>query len=329
MTETVLVTGGAGFIGRATVDALANAGFSVRVGVRRSTSATMGATISVACDLDKPEQIMLAVRDMSAIVHCAYGDEAAMSRQCAALLAAMSSAGVNRLVYFSSIAVYGDALKPGIDDPIDADRLAGTYASAKARCEQLVREWVEGHGERCAIILRPGIVYGQGSPFWTDKLARRIRADIWGDFGPLADGIAPLVHVDDVAGAATAAIQRLAKTAEPIQAVDLIGPETPTWNEYSRRVAMTIGAAPLRRVGSTQLAWWRLCAVPAKVFRRLGLRGAERAALAPTGGELQIMSRHAVYDREQAKVVLGNAPSIGLDEGLRRTFGDQETRPLP
>jgi len=327
MMETVLVTGGTGFIGRAVTKTLADAGYDVRVGVRRSGSSGTGST--VPCDLDKPEEVALAVRDTSAVVHCAYGDEAAMPRQCAALLAAMANAGVNRLVYFSSIAVYGDVLEPKVDDPIDAGQLVGTYASAKARCEQLVREWAEGNAERHAIILRPGIVYGTGSPFWIEKLSQRIKAGVWGDFGPLADGLAPLVHVDDVAGAATAAVQRLAETAEPLQAVDLIGPETPTWNEYARRVAVSIGTAPLRRVGPAQLGWWRLCALPAKVFRRLGLPGFERAALAPTGGELLIMSRRAVYDWKRAKAVLGNAPSIGLDEGLRRTFENQETRPLP
>jgi len=327
MTATVLVTGGAGFIGRAVTKALDDAGFSVRVGVRGNGSSGTGST--VLCDLDKPEQIAGAVRNTSTVVHCAYGDEAAMPRQCAALLAAMTSAGVNRLVYFSSIAVYGDALKPKVDDPIDASGLAGTYASAKAECEQLVREWVEGDADRHAIILRPGIVYGAGSPFWIEKLSRRIEAGVWGDFGPLADGLAPLVHVDDVAVAATAATRRLAETAEPLQAVDLIGPEMPTWNEYSRRVAASMGAAPLRCVGPARLGWGRLCAFPAKVFRRLGLPGFERAALAPTGGELQIMSRRAVYDRERAKAVLGSAPSIGLDEGLSRSFEDQETRPLP
>src|SRR5690606_23278954 len=137
-------------------------------------------------------------------------DEAAMTRQCAALLDAMSAAGVERLVYFSSIAVYGDATAPRIDDPINVNGLSGAYARGKAECEQLVRVWAEVDPARRAIILRPGIIYGACSPFWTEKLSQRIRAGVWGDFGPAGEGIAPLVHVDDVAEAANRAVERLA-----------------------------------------------------------------------------------------------------------------------
>jgi nucleoside-diphosphate-sugar epimerase len=321
MTETVLVTGGAGFIGRSVAAALTNAGYSVRAGVRSLPGPALANIASVPCDLDSPDQVAEAVTGASAVVHCAYGDEDAMTRQCAVLLAAMSGAGVERLVYFSSIAVYGDATDPRIIDPIDMDRLSGPYARGKADCERLVRDWVSESFTRRAIILRPGIVYGKGSPFWVEKLSQRIRAGVWADFGPAGGGFAPLVHVDDVAYAASKAVRRLPDLSGAVPAIDLVGPETLTWNDYSQRVAQAIGMGPLPRIGQAKLAWWQVRAIPAKVFNRLGVPGFKRAALAPTGGELKNMARRAVYDRARAQAVLGAAPSIALDEGVRRTFG--------
>lgn len=328
MTETALVTGGAGFIGRAVAAALAEAGYSVRAGVRSRSGPVLADVAPVPCDLDKPEQVAAAVSDMSAVVHCAYGDEAAMTRQNAVLLEAMSRAGVERLVYFSSIAVYGDATAPRSVDPIDMNSLSDTYARGKAECEQMVRDWVADSLSRRAIILRPGIVYGKGSPFWIEKLAQRIEAGVWGDFGPAGDGFAPLVHVDDVANAASKALQRLPDLSGAVPAIDLVGPETPTWNDYSQQVAHAIGAGPLPRISQAKLAWWQVRALPAKAFNRLGVPGFARAALAPTGGELKNMARRAVYDRARAQAVLGAAPSIGLNAGLQLTFG-QDTRPEP
>lgn len=327
MSDCVLVTGAAGFIGAAIVDTLRGADHDVRAGGRHP-SAAAGA---VACDLDDPRQVAAAMAGVACVVHCAYGEESAMPRQCATLLRAMSAAGVRGLVHFSSIAVYGNEAEPR-GAALPPDGLEGTYARAKAECEGLVRAWAGEEAGRRAVILRPGIVYGAGSRFWVDKMAARIRANIWGNFGPRADAPAPLVHVDDVARAAAAAADltiRAGAMSRPVEALDLIGPETPSWNAYFEALAAAIGESPLPRIGPARLAWRRLLAVSAKVWRKTGLPGGGRAALAPTGGELRLFARHAVYDKARTAQLLGFSPEIGLAEGLSRSVPGQDTRPAP
>ena len=323
MTSTILVTGGTGFIGSVIVRQLAEAGQKVRSGTRRTGQSVQSGAISVACDLDKPADLRLATEGVAAVVHCAYGDEAAMAHQCANLLAAMTENHVSRLVYFSSIAVYGESQHPSLDAPIDPRELQGTYATGKAASELLIRAWADQHPGRHAIILRPGIVYGKGSPFWIDKLAERIRLGIWGDFGALAEGPAPLVHVDDVAAVTVAAVNLLEKSdiaLAPVQTFDVIGPETPRWNTYFHALAKAISVPPLKNVSRARLKWWQLVAVPAKIWRRSGLQGNVRAALAPAPGEMAIFSRYAHYDRTALEETLRLSPQVGLQEGLKRSF---------
>lgn len=326
---TVLITGAAGFIGRSVAKALRQEGHAIRAGTRRA-SAEIDA---VACDLDRPEQIAAAVSGVSVVVHCAYGDETAMARQCAALLDAMAAAGVNRLVFFSSIAVYGDAPAPDPAQAPDESRLTGPYARGKAACERLVRQWVEGDAARAALILRPGIVYGAGSHFWVDKPARRIEAGLWGDFGSRAEGLAPLIHVDDVARAACLAVAWLESAQGRVEAVDLIGPQTPTWNAYFRQLAKALGHAPLPSISPARLAWWRIAGTGAKAWRKAGLPGGSRLAFAPASGELRLFSRTVLFDMARTQAILGFSPSIGVEEGLARTFAmpvlSQETSPDP
>ena len=316
----ILVTGGRGFIGAALVAALDKAGFVARAGVRRPSSAN-----DVACDLDDAGQILTAVDGGRLVVHTAYGDVGAMERQCADLLEAMSEAQAHSIVYFSSIAVYGarEGAIVETDGPVGA---LDAYASGKIACEKRVRAWAEdpGHPERRAIILRPGIVYGAGSRYWIDRLAQRIRAGVWGDFGSSGAGVAALVHVDDVAGLVTRAATLLLaddRNALPRCAVlNVVGPETPSWNVYFAALAVGLGAPALPALDASTLARRAPVALAAKVWRRLGLPGFEKQALIPTGGELALFARKANYDTRAARDLLGYAPGVGMADGIARSL---------
>ena len=312
----VLVTGGTGFIGARVTDALRHAGHDACAGTRRAAPQAG----VIACDLDRPAEIASALAGVETVVHCAYGEESAMPRQCATLLAAMATTGVTRLVYFSSIAVHGDG-----QGPLDG------YGRAKMDCETLVRDWEKASAERRAIILRPGIVYGAGSRFWIDKMAERIRLGIWGDFGPAGDGWAHLVHVDDVAALTVAAVDRLhdgAATGE-IPPLEIVGPDRPDWNAYFQSLAAALGTPALPVIGPTRLRWWATQRLAAKIWRRIGLPGGHRAALAPAPGELALFRRRLALDAGAATAFLGLAPKITLKEGLARSVGPQDTSPEP
>ena len=319
--SNVLVTGGRGFIGAALVDALGEAGFSTRAGVRKPSSQSQ-----VACDLDSAAETSASVADQAIVVHTAYGDVGAMPRQCANLLAAMSQAGVDSLVYFSSIAVYGER-SGAVAESDQPEGALDAYASGKIACEKQVRDWAQdsAHPQRRAIIFRPGIVYGAGSRYWIDRLAQRIRAGMWGDFGGAGDGVAALIHIDDLAALAICAAQRLTGTERAqfprVAVVNAVGAETPSWNAYFHALAAALGAPALPKLDAATLARQAPVALAAKVWRRVGLPGFEKQALIPAAGELALFSRKADYDTRAARDLLGFTPSVSLAEGLRRSVG--------
>jgi len=316
VSANVLVTGAGGFIGGATVAALRAAGYRVKAGVRRGADRP-GA---VWCDLDRPEGLGPALEDVDLVVHAAYGDVAAMPRQAEALLAAMARAGARNLIALSSIAVYGEAEGDLVETAPPRGRM-DPYGAAKIACEAIVRGWAERSPDRRAVPLRPGIVYGAGSRFWVDKLAERIRARAWGDMGERGEGFAALIHVDDLAAMIADITERLTSAAREEMAssvaLNAVGPETPSWNAYFAALAARLGAPALPRWSAREISRRRALAVPAKVWRRLGLPGARALALAPTRGELALFARRAGYPTEAARG-LGLEPRIGLDEGLRR-----------
>lgn len=318
----VLVTGATGFIGRAVCRTLAAQGHTVRAGSRKAARGTASAAgIQIyPLDLDQAEPVRAAVAGMDAIVHAAYGRVDAMPEQLARLLDAAAAGHVTRLVHFSSIAIYGSATGTVLEQtppvpPLDA------YGTAKIQCEQLLRTWAQPG--RIVTALRPGIVYGPHSPFWNDKIERRIRAGAWGTFGPAGEGIAALVHVDDVADAVAAALHR---AAEPSWlALNITGPQSPTWNAYFQAVADALGS-PLRPIEMQALGRAQPLALFAKVWRRLGLPGLERWALAPTAGELALFARHASYPNALARQVLNWTPRRDFQVELQAIHGARPAR---
>lgn len=322
----ILVTGARGFIGAALATALRAAGFRVRAGVRKPTP---GRPDLVACDLDDAEQTRAAVAGCSLVIHAAYGDLGAMPAQCATLISAMDAAGVDSLIHFSSIAVYGDATSAVAETTPHAAKL-DDYASAKSTCEDIARRWAEepAASGRRALILRPGIVYGAGSRFWIDKLVERIRAGAWGTFGDAGDGAAALIHIDDLSRLVELAAQRLlsgtCSTWPRATTLNVVGPETPSWNAYFEALARQIGAPQLPPVGGASVATRQMGALAAKVWRKAGLPGGAALALAPTAGEMALFARKANYRTQTAEDLLGFVAQVGLQDGLARSFPQEK-----
>jgi nucleoside-diphosphate-sugar epimerase len=318
----ILVTGATGFIGASLLQPLADRVGKVRAGTRHGKRSAR-ASDTIDCDLDSPDQTRAAVAGSDLVVHTAYGSFAAMPGQCRTLLAAMSAAGTSGLVYFSSIAVYGASEGTLREDSV-LPAQAGSYGEAKSQCENLIRQWVdEQPGSRRAIILRPGIVYGARSTLWVGRMIERIRCGAWGTFGSSGEGRAALVHVDDVAEIVVAACGRLAQapqTLPGVTVINVVGPETPSWNGYFQALAVADGQMLLREIPPRTLALRQVPAVLAKIWRRLGLPGGRRFALMPTPAELKLFALKADYASDQAETVLGFEAKIGLQEGLHRSL---------
>lgn len=323
MTGPVLVTGAGGFIGRAAVARLRAAGLPIRAGLHRLADPASPQDGSVHCDLDEARILDAACAGASAIVHAAGRNAVAMPDQLKALLAAADRAGVGRIVFLSSIAVYGPAegrigepdTPPGTAAPDDP------YCAAKRACEAMLRTWVAARPGRRVAILRPGIVYGRGSALWVDRPLAALRAGTLGDLGPRGRGIAALVHVEDVAEAIRCALAALTGSGAGLLAANIVGPDTQTWNAYLAALARQAGLPELRSLTSRRLALLRVLAVPAKALARLHLPAPRALRLVPAPGELRLFARAAHYDTARARTDLGFRAVIRLPEGLAEALG--------
>ena len=270
----VLVTGGAGFIGARVVAAAAGAGDevvvldSLRPDVHgpdahgpdaHDRSGAPGALRLVRADLRDAGAVAGALAGVDAVAHLAgkvglgtgLGDiddyVASNDLGTAVLLRAMAAAGVPRLVYASSMVVYGEgaydcpehgrvAPAPRRRGDLDAGRFEppcpvcarplapaavtedaphdprNAYAATKVHGEHLSGVWARESGGRAAA-LRFHNVYGPGMPRDTPYagVAAIFRSSLEAGEAPrvFEDGgqRRDFVHVDDVAGAVVAALR--------------------------------------------------------------------------------------------------------------------------
>ncbi len=211
MTESLaLVTGATGMVGSGIVRALQARGRPVRVLIRDPERAHVlfGSSVEIVVgDLGAPESLRQACEGIGEIYHAAgalgihrRSDGEILDTNVEGtrrLLAAARARGVSRIVYTSSVAVYGDHLPLGATEDASLNP-SDAYGVSKMRAELLLRDTLDG-GLRCMIV-RPSIVYGPGDRYFTPQAAWAMRLPIL----PLPDGgrhVVDVVHVDDLATA--------------------------------------------------------------------------------------------------------------------------------
>jgi nucleoside-diphosphate-sugar epimerase len=167
---------------------------------------------------------------------------------------AAQEAGVERLVFFSTIAVYGDAAGEvlGEDAPVRPRTL---YASTKAEAERIVLGAQRRRGGALGVVLRPGSVYG---PRVKGNYRRLVEALARRRFVPVGAGRnrRAMVYARDVAAAALLAATHPAAPggvfnvsdgeehtlAEIIEAIcEALGRRAPRWRVPLRPVRLGVG----------------------------------------------------------------------------------------
>jgi UDP-arabinose 4-epimerase len=241
MAETVLVAGGAGFVGSHVCKALARSGFHPVVYDNLASGhrwAVRWGPFELG-DLLDPAQLDAVLRRHrpAAVINLAafaaagesvanpaeyYGNNV---QSLLTLLRCMRNCGIDRIVFSSSAAVYGDPC--GVPIREDAAALpVNPYGHSKAMCEQILRDFGSAYGLK-SISLRyfnaagadPDGEIGEARTFETHliplvldaALGRRPCIDVYGDDYDTRDGtcLRDYVHVADLAEAHVRALQRL------------------------------------------------------------------------------------------------------------------------
>jgi nucleoside-diphosphate-sugar epimerase len=302
MVATVALTGATGFIGRALVPRLDQAGFRVRALVRRTSDvARLPAGVErVVGTLADAESLTYLVHGARAVVHCAGAVRGRSARdfdpvnvEGVARLASATRAErpAPAIVHLSSLAARHPELS--------------AYAASKRRGEQALLaapEWT---------VLRPPIVYGPGD------------RELLPLFRWMARGIAPivgprggrwsLIYVDDLAEAViwlvlrgpTGRVFELDDGQPSGYAMEDIIAAVERWR--GRRVVRIDVPAPLLRALS------RLNVLGARIRRRAPMLTPDKVR--------EIFHPEWTCDNTALADATGWRPRIRLDEGLRRTLG--------
>jgi UDP-glucose 4-epimerase len=179
----VLVTGAAGFVGRAVCAAFAGDGREFE-GWSRQPCGSLRAMGDLAAASD--DALLRAVEGAAAVVHLAGRAHARLSPEAlrrdnveaiARVAGAARRAGVPRFVHVSSVKVNGESTLPGRPfRPDDPPAPADAYASSKLDAERALADAL-GNGPTALCILRLPLVYGPGAPGNFAALVAAVRAD--------------------------------------------------------------------------------------------------------------------------------------------------------
>jgi dihydroflavonol-4-reductase len=219
---TTLLTGATGFVGSAVARALLGRGHALRLlarpGSNRANLAGLEADI-VDGDLTDPASLARACVGCRYVLHVAADyrlwvpDPAAMLRAnvdgSVFLLRAAQAAGVEKIVYCSSVAALGltaDGTPADETTKVDPAKIAGIYKQSKYRAEQAVLALVRDEGVP-AVIVNPSTPVGPRDikPTPTGKMIRDAAA---GRMPAYVDTGLNVVHVDDVAEGHVLALER-------------------------------------------------------------------------------------------------------------------------
>ena len=302
-----LVTGGAGFIGSHVTARLVALGYRVRVvddfstGKESNLYSVAGAIELVRGDLCDPDVCRRAVEGIDVVFHLAalasvpaslvdpWACHAANVNGTMRLLEACARAKVQRVVYSSSSAVYGDteiaakveAAEPEPRSPYAASKLAGEqYVLAFARAgvfEGVALRYFNVFGPRQA----PGSAYAAVVPNFLQAALEQRPAQVYGDGQQTRD----FIYVDNVVDA------NLLAATRPAAAVN-------AW-------VVNVGAG--RRTSLLDL----IDAIGGVAGRRLA------CSMHPArAGDV----RDSLACMERARRVLGFESRVSLEEGLRHTW---------
>ena len=320
-TESILVTGGGGFLGGAIVSMMVEKGARVRSFARGFYPTLDSIGVEQICgDLQDATSVHAACEGVDVVFHTAakagvWGDPKAYHSINVTgtenVIAACRFHQVSRLIYTSSPSVVLDGKdQAGIDESAPYPSTYETaYPATKARAEQAVR--TAGQEDLLTLSLRPHLIWGPKDNHLVPRIIQRAkRLKRIGDGSNLVD----TVYIDNAARAHVIAARKLKENPALSGNVYFIsqGEPVPLW-EMIDNILYAAGKDPVKGRISPRMAWL-VGAVLERIYKWLHLSG-EPPMTRFVATELSIAHW---FNIDAAHRDLGYEPTVSTEAGLER-----------
>ena len=316
------MTGATGAVGPSVVRACQEAGYSVRtLSVDGPDAAVMPPGVDVHVgDVCDDRAVRTAVAGADIVIHLAallhqFGNPSGLGSQYERInvggtenvVTAATAEGVRRVVFFSTIAVYGPSSGQLIDENT-APHPDTSYGQTKLAAEQAVLSASSG-GRPIGTVLRAAAAYGPRVKGNYRRLALTIARRRFLQVGP-GTNRRTLVYDRDLASAAVLAAGHPAAAGAVFNVSD---GQIHTLNEIVEAVCRAVGRRPPR---------FHVPLTAARVAIEACERGCELAGIRPpvTRMLLAKYTEDVAVDATLIQRVLGFAPCVDLDLGWRETM---------
>ncbi len=314
----VLVTGGSGFIGSYFYERLVEDGHEI----------VFIDLVEPGYDAPKAEYHRGDIRDIDALTRAMEGCDAVVHLAAAhhdfgiehdtyfsvneygseVMCEAMDACGVRDLVFYSTVAVYGDAPEPHHEDSPTAPN--SPYGASKLKGEQVFDAWTKKGDDRRALIIRPTVTFGVRNFANMYSLIRQVRSGKYMHFGP-GRNIKSLSYVENIVDATMYLWFGEGRIGPGSDVYNFIDKPDLTSRQIADIVYDALGKKPFP---ITPPVWFGLlCALPFDVV--IALTGKN---LPISGARVKKLS--VVQTKFEADKILatGYTPKVPLEEGIRK-----------
>ncbi len=222
---------------------------------------------------------------------------------------AMDAAGITRCVFYSTVAVYGEAAEP-IDESTPPSPI-NPYGASKLKGEEVFRDWCGGGGARECLVIRPTVTFGPRNFANVYSLIRQIHSGKYATVGA-ADNVKSLSYVENIVDATFFLLQRRAEGGG--EAFDVYNwVEKPDLTSYG--IAAAIFRSMDRRMPSWRIPMWAARGMVLPFDLVIALTGKN---LPISGARVhKLFAAQTKFEASKAREA-GYEPSISLEEGIDR-----------
>ena len=314
-SKRVLITGANGFIGGRLAERLiAEEGVRVR-GLVRTAVGTFNKTSLQIGNVVDADAMRRAVDGCDIVIHCAAMQNGRAHLDdyrrvnvggTLNLLRAARDARVARFIHISTINAHG--IPPPRDVHADSSLCfrGDFYSVSKAEGERAAWQFAR-ENEIALTVIRPACAYGPRSNAWTVTPLRRVKRSrpvlIGGGYG-----ICNAVYIDNLVDLILLALKNDAAIGHAFIGAEGRGV---TWREFYGAYAWMLGG---KRLFGIPRAVALALTLPFEMLSRINGYPPRLAR-----SSVEFYSHAVVFDIEKAKRLLGYAPRVSFEEGMRRT----------